>query len=84
MSSLVERVTSFLVNLPRWAWVLLGGAAAITVGTLLAYLLLPPTPFPRALWSTIQVGLALYRTKEIGCSLNLVEYQPIIRPILFE
>jgi hypothetical protein len=48
-----------VAKLPKWIWVLLGGIGVIAATSLTAHLLLARECFPRALWSTIELGLGL-------------------------
>ncbi len=46
-----------LQKLPKWAWVLMGGTATVVLVSILAALLLAKNSFPRAVWSSIQLGV---------------------------
>jgi hypothetical protein len=47
-------------NIPVWFWILLGGVGVIAGGFLAADRLLPPgNTFPRALWTSILLGVGL-------------------------
>jgi len=48
-----------LAKVPRWLWVLMGGAAGLACLSLVAHLLLPADSLGRALWSTLQLVLGL-------------------------
>lgn len=48
------------VQLPFWFWVMVLGIAVVIGGTALVGTRLPPGPkFPRALWCTVQIGVAI-------------------------
>src|SRR5262249_6444741 len=44
-----------LKQIPAWAWILMGGCAAVAVVSLAADLVMPDESFERALWEAIQV-----------------------------
>jgi hypothetical protein len=45
--------------IPRWGWALLGGMAVVGLASVAAGLKLPPNSLPRAVWTTVQVGVGV-------------------------
>lgn len=44
---------------PRWVWVMLGGVAVVGLASVNAGMLLPPSSWPRAVWTTAQIAVGL-------------------------